>query len=130
MKRIVLYFLCTLVFVSCEKSAEPILIPENLNGKWALERASCFCFFPEDFDFSQHKIDFNNSNNSLVVENAEDTFFVSKAGTYNFQVQGDTIIIDDSVKYTFEIQQDSLIMSFVDNPEIADDEISLWYKRM
>jgi len=118
------------VIFSCEKSDDSTPIPPDLNGKWELQSASCFCFYPDGFDFSAHRIDFNNDEGTLTIENSSETFFITAAGSYNFQVQNDRIVIKDTWEFTFEIKGDTLVLSFIDDPEIADDEVTLTYKKV
>lgn len=130
MKKLAFCLLFVGILVSCENSDDSNPIPGELEGKWELQSASCFCFFPEDFDFSGHKIDFDNDEGILTVEHSAETSFITAAGRYDFQFQNNMIVIKDIGQFTYEIMGDSLVMSFVDNPEIADDEITLTYKKI
>lgn len=130
------FAICSLVlilFISCEKLEEvnPLTpTSSELQGKWELQSASCFCFFPEDFDFGAHKLEFNAIANEVIIENSDDTLFVTGAGTYSIVVESELITINDSIAYTFQIQENMLILTFVDNPDLADDEISLTYLKI
>ncbi len=130
MKKLVFCLLFVGVVFSCENSDDSTPTPIDLNGKWELQSASCFCFYPEDFDFSAHKIIFENDEGTLTIENSTETFFITGSGSYDFQIQDNKVIINNTWEFTFEIKGDSLIMSFVDNPEIADDEVTLTYKKI
>lgn len=130
MKNLVFCLLFVGILSSCEDLDDNTPTPSDLSGKWELQSVSCFCFFNEDFDFSQHKINFDNDGSILTLENSEETFFISRAGRYDFQVQNNKIVINDIGEYTFEIKGDTLVLSFVDNPEIADDEVTLTYERI
>ena len=126
MRKLVFCILFIGVLCSCEKSDSEPLVAE-LNGQWELQNASCFCFFSEDFEFGDHKIEFNSD--TLTIENSTETFFITESGMYNFQVQSNKIIIDGTWEFTYQQEEDILVLSFIDNPEIADDEITLTYKR-
>ncbi len=120
------------VLVSCEKSEEVNQPPSTseIRGKWELQSASCFCFFSDDFDFGAHKLEFNTTVNEVIVENSDDTFFITGSGTYPFVVENDGIIIKGRIEYTYRIEGSILTLIFVDNPQIADDEISLTYLKL
>lgn len=131
MKSCIVYFLLFLAVLSCEKlePVNPLNPTSSLEGKWELESAACFCFFPDDFDFGAHTLTFNSSNNTVVIENSGETSFITKAGTYSFSESTDMVTIDSALEYLFELKGDSLVLRNVDNPEIADDEISLTYSK-
>lgn len=122
-------FLVIMVFVllSCSGDDDNV-VDTTLNGEWILNRASCFCFFEEDFDFSAHTLIFSSNKEEVVVENSDTTFFITQAGSYSFTNNGNVLEIDGR-KYTYEIKGNEMILTFVDNPNIADDEISLFYTK-
>lgn len=127
--------LCLLFFsviVSCDKLDEVGEPPatSDLEGKWTLQSARCFCFFPDDFDFSVHQLDFDTITNEVRVDNSDETNFVTGNGTYPFTIQNDSIIIKESIAYTYQIEGTILILTFVDDPQLADDEISLVYSKL
>jgi hypothetical protein len=130
MKKLVFCLLFVGMLFSCEDSDDNTTTLTELNGKWELQNVSCYCFFPDDFDFSQHKIDFNSDDRILTVENSSETFFISGSGSYDFLIENNKISIKDIGEFTFEIKGDLLVLSFVDNPDIADDEITLTYKKI
>lgn len=123
MKRITIILLVVLTLASCTKDNDDVVNTE-LEGKWILTNASCFCGFGEDPDFSTHKITFEGSK--LNVENSGEYQFLTNAeGSYT--VQGNVITIESGVQYTYVVKEDRLELTFVDNPELADDELFLEY---
>ncbi len=112
---------------SCS-SDDDYVVDAALNGTWVLNRASCFCGFGEDFDFTGHKLMFDSSEQRVIVENSDDTWFVAESGTYTFANNGNTIIINGR-QYIYNISANSMELIFVDNPDIADDEINLRYDK-
>ncbi len=117
--------LLTFLLVSCSNDNN-----DNTNtpleGKWTLTNVSCFCAFGNNPDFSGHKLTFVGNN--LEVENTgEFKFFTNAAGV--FTVQGNLITFKNGEQYTYVVKTDELELTFVDNPQIADDEIVLAYKR-
>ena len=132
MRNFTIYILLFTVLFSCEKLEEVNQPPSTLElqGKWELQNASCFCFFSDDFDFGAHKLEFDLTANQLFVENSEETFFVTGAGTYPIVVENDRITIKERIEYTYQIEGNTLTLNFIDNPQIADDEISLIYSKL
>lgn len=115
--------LVVLTLASCTKDNDDIVNTE-LEGKWVLTNASCFCYFGENPDFSTHKITFVGSN--LEVENSDvNQFLANAAGSYT--VNGNMITLKDGVQYSYVINGDVLELTFVDDPELADDELFLEY---
>ena len=123
MKRIAAILVLFIVIASCTKDNDDVINTE-LEGKWILTNVSCFCGFGENPDFSTHKITFQGSN--LNVENSgENQFLTNAAGSYT--VNGNIITLKGGAQYTYVIKDDTLALTFIDNPEIADDEIFLEY---
>ena len=123
MKRIAAILVLLIVIASCTKDNDDVINTE-LEGKWVLSNASCFCYFGENPDFSNHKITFESSN--LIVENSGDPqFLTNAAGSYT--VEGNMITLNNGAQYTYVIKGTSLELTFVDNPQLADDEIFLQY---
>jgi len=132
MRICITYLLLFTILVSCEKLKEvnqPSSTSE-LQGKWELKNASCFCFFPDHFDFGAHKLEFDSTADELIVENSDDTFFITDAGTYPIIIEIDRITIKNSIEYNYRIEGKTLILTFIDNPQIADDEILLTYSKL
>jgi len=124
MRQIAFILGLIVVFASCTKDNDDIINTE-LEGKWTLTNASCFCYFGENPDFSNHTINFNGS--VLNVENSGDVQFLSnESGDYT--VDGNVITLKSGRQYTYVIQGDKLELTFVDNPDIADDEMFLEYE--
>lgn len=123
MKKIVTVFFLTFLLVTCSNDNE---LDMRLKGTWTLTNVSCFCFFGDNPDFSGHKLTFEGNN--LKVENTgEFKFLTDEAGSYT--TQDNVITFKNGRQYTFVIKTDVLNLTFVDNPQIADDEIFLSYKQ-
>ena len=128
MKRFLL-LVSILILSSCSSDDEGNPSSE-LNGSWVLDDVSCFCFFGDDFDFSQHSLDFDVAQRTVAVNNGTDTFFiVVQSGVYDYEANGSQLTINNGSAYIYEVNQDRLTLTFVDNPNIADDEITLFYNR-
>ena len=125
MKKILTTLVLTLLFVSCSNDNDDNLTTP-LEGKWTLTNVSCFCGFGENPDFSGHKLIFKN--NDLKIENTgEFKYLTNAAGEYT--INGNVITFQDGQQYTYVVKLNILELTFVDNPQIADDEIFMVYKR-
>jgi len=125
MKRICTTLFLAFLLVSC--SNDKVDNPNTpLEGKWTLTSVSCFCAFGNNPDFSGHKITFVG-NNLEVGNTGEFKFLVDAAGP--FTIQANVITLKNGGQYTYVIKTDVLELTFVDNPQIADDEIFMVYKR-
>ncbi len=125
MKKICAALFLTFLLVSCssDNNDDP---NTPLEGKWTLTNVSCFCGFGNNPDFSGHKLTFVGNN--LEVENTgEFKFLIDAAGAYT--AQGNVITFKNGRQYTYIVKTDILELTFVDNPQIADDEIFMAYKR-
>lgn len=102
----------------------------GLQGEWALTKVLCHCAFDEDVDFSTSKLWFaTNQTKVTVIHEAGVTYF-HDSGNYRYTIQKDTITISDSPRrYTYTIEGNSLTLTYIDNPMIADDEVSYTYVR-
>ena len=128
MKKLFTILFLTILFVSCsnDNNDDSNTTPTPLEGKWTLTNVSCFCAFGNNPDFSGHKLIFEGNN--LNVENTgEFKFFTNAAG--DFTVQGNLITFKNGEQYTYELKLGALSLTFVDDPQIADDEIVLAYKQ-
>ncbi|AWV99147.1 hypothetical protein [Arcticibacterium luteifluviistationis] len=127
MKTILVLFLSLGFVNSCTKENIANNTNLDLEGKWLLESASCFCYFDEDLDFSEHTIDFDSSSQKLTITNPESTFFISQAGTFSYTIKDNLITIEGDNGYFYELKDSKLILTRDDNPLIADDELTLIY---
>lgn len=129
MKRSVIFFISVLLCISC--SDDDTELPDKaLDGKWVLGEVRCFCLFDEDFDFSQHTLTFQSEGQQVMIENSINTFFITALpGIYPYIVNGDIVTINNDREYRYEVLGERLTLTYIDNPDIADDEITLRYNR-
>ncbi|NAY92033.1 hypothetical protein GTQ34_08885 [Muricauda sp. JGD-17] len=125
MKKTIL-MLCALGIVACSSNDNNDIEPTG--EKWVLNSVVCFCFFGDNVDFSTHTIQFDRTNKNVVIENDEVIQFLAPEGTYPYTVDGSVITILER-QYRYQEDGDSLILTFVDEPLIADDEITYFYSR-
>ena len=54
--------------------------------------------------------------------------FIKPTGEYAFSTQDNYLKIGETVEYSYEIKDGKLIIQFLEEPELADDELTLIYK--
>lgn len=116
------------VFLLCACSKNE---PEDnaLEGSWVLTNVICFCGFGEDYDFSTTTLVFDASKNQLTIENNGEYEFIRESGTYSYTGNSDQIRLDNGNSYTFKIEGSTLQLFYIDEPNIADDEVTYQFKR-
>lgn len=125
-------FLFSLLFVvqmcqndSIEKTAD------ELNGQYILQNVSCFYFF-KDYDFSVNQLWFFPSKNLLVSKGNEyDGVYISTPNNpeeYNL-IDGVLSLTDSNKEYVVNFNDDEVTLTFIDDPLIADDEITYYFKK-
>lgn len=122
-------FISTVLLLSaaCSREDSP-LTDVSLKGEWVLQKAECYCFFGEDYDFSGHSLVFGTEPKEVLVVQGDDPYFITPAGTYPYTAQQGLLRLADQ-DYTYEIKGDSLVLTTVDDPRLADDELRLHYRR-
>ena len=126
MKTSVLILFLSLTLFSCSKDDDN---EKQLSGSYFLVNVECFCGFDPDINFNDFKLNFVKGKNQLILDNpTEDYFYIADSGTYTYSINGDVITVN-SMSFNYKIEGDSLILTFVDEPQIADDELVLTYKR-
>jgi len=121
-KLMLLAVVCCLL--SCSRDNENAFNISELNGSWTLTNISCFCGFSDPPNFNQTQITFDESTNELSVQNNGDVVYFRENGTYSYTEDATTITFEDGLSYTYSIEENMLQLVFVDEPNIADDEIS------
>ncbi|QWX83235.1 hypothetical protein H0I23_12330 [Cellulophaga sp. HaHaR_3_176] len=120
------FLFCT----SCSNDDEGTAIDSNLVGEWVLTDVVCFCVFPEDVDFNTHELSFSSQKNTVIVINNSDTNYLYESGEYDYVSTADAILFTiDNRSFTYQINDDELKLIYVDEPMIADDEVTYAYKR-
>ncbi|MEO9893374.1 hypothetical protein [Aurantibacter sp.] len=125
MKKFAVILVFILALFSCTKENVGVINTE-LEGKWILTNAACYCNFDENVDFGTHQITFLGSR--LDVENSAETKFLTNAdGEYS--VEGNIIVFDSGAQFSYVVNNDKLELTAADNPQIADDELVLSYEK-
>lgn len=118
-----------LFFLMCQNPEEIQLI-ESLEGQWILEDVICYCAF-DNYDFSTNQLWFSPSKN-LLVNKGIDGESVSIAKPYypqTYSIKDQTLTLENGNSYTYKIEGSTLVLHYIDVPEIADDEVSYFFKK-
>lgn len=128
MKKI-LFILISVLIISCSNDDDSGN-NHRLKGDWFLTRADCFCGFDPSIDFSDFTLRFDNSRMVVHINNpAEGNSFIAEPGSYNYTLDDTTIKINGAEPFKYELTGSTLILTKMDHPEIADDELVLTYKK-
>lgn len=117
-----------LLFISCHDD-DPLIADAELEGEWTLSDVICYCGFASDIDFSLTKVSFNPNKNSVTVTSESEYSFFRNNGEHTYGGQANRINFSDGSVYFFETKGELLTLTFEDNPDIADDEITYIFKR-
>ena len=105
---------------------------EKLEGRWQLQQVSCFCYF-EDYDFTVNELWISAKSSVILSRNQNgqplgitDNEIVTPIRVRNKEL---TDLISNR-SYTFDLDADVLNIHYIDNPQIADDEISYSFRRI
>ena len=131
--RIIFVLLLSLTLSSCigpGVTEEDLVVPENklLYGDWSLNFVSCFCLFEDDYDYAQSQLLFENEDHTVVVVSDPDIIFLAPSGTYEYTYINDIFsLVGFEENYQVSLTDGFLNLTFIDNPQIADDELGLSY---
>jgi len=116
-----------MILFSCSDDND---IEDNeLNGEWTLTNVSCFCGFPDPTDFHLTQLVFNITENEVEVINKGVSTYFMQNGTYSYSGSGNRVSFEDGRSYDFEFTNGNLQLIFVDEPNIADDEVTYTFTR-
>lgn len=128
-----LRFLTLLVFCALFSCSTDALrdknFDEQLKGQWILNDVSCFCYF-SDYDFTKNQLWFFPDQGSILSRSsAEFALGISKINSLAGVQFQDGIIreIASNRDYIYNVDGDVLTLTYVDNEQIADDEISYYF---
>lgn len=132
LKRLLIFFVA-IILASCLK--ENNLSNSQigaLEGRWQLESVSCFCYF-EDYDFTVNELWISAKASIIISRNQNgqplgvtDNEIVTPVDVRNNELRD----VISNRSYTFEVKDDRLDIHYIDDPQIADDEISYFFKRI
>ncbi|WP_324025112.1 hypothetical protein QSV08_18135 [Maribacter sp. BPC-D8] len=117
-----------LLFISCSDD-DRVIEDLALEGEWILSNVVCYCGFEEDIDFSLTTINFDSSRSMVTVTNESEYAFFRENGEHFYGGQANRINFSDGSVYFFETRGEQLILTYEDNPDIADDEVTFVFTR-
>lgn len=132
LKRLLIFFVA-IILASClkENNVSNSQIGA-LEGRWQLESVSCFCYF-EDYDFTVNELWISAKASIIISRNQNgqplgvtDNEIVTPVDVRNNELRD----VISNRSYTFEVKDDRLDIHYIDDPQIADDEISYFFKRI
>jgi hypothetical protein len=105
---------------------------DELEGRWQLQQVSCFCYF-EDYDFTVNEL-WISAKSSVVLsrnQNGQPLGITDNEIVTPIRVRNNELTdLISNRSYTFDLDADVLNIHYIDNPQIADDEISYSYRRI
>lgn len=92
----------------------------------------CYCAFEEDIDLQDFKLIFDDSGNTLHLDNpTEAYYYIAETGAYKYDLEGDIIKLSGlNNTFKFKTEGNKLVLTLIDDPQIADDELVLTYQKM
>ena len=103
----------------------------ELSGQYILQNVSCFCFF-ENYDFSVNQLwVFPNKNLLVTKGNEYDGVHISIPNEPSeYYLIDDVLTLTQSNRdYIVNFNNDEVRLTFIDDPLIADDEITYYFKK-
>ena len=105
---------------------------DELEGRWQLQQVSCFCYF-EDYDFTVNEL-WISAKSSVILsrnQNGQPLGITDNEIVIPIRVRNSELTdLISNRSYTFDLDGDVLNIHYIDNPQIADDEISYSYRRI
>ncbi len=132
LKRLLIFFVA-IILASClkENNVSNSQIGA-LEGRWQLESVSCFCYF-EDYDFTVNEL-WISAKASIIISRNQNG---QPLGVTDYEIVTPVDVRNNELRdvisnrsYTFEVKDDRLDIHYIDDPQIADDEISYFFKRI
>lgn len=103
----------------------------ELQNRYLLKNVQCECFF-ENYDFKTNELWFFPELEVAISKGLGSTgLYVSTPNEpENYRVKDDIIEFEKSGKsYYFRLENESLVLSNIDDPKIADDEIVYYFEK-
>ena len=105
---------------------------DELEGRWQLQQVSCFCYY-EDFDFTPNELWISAKSRVMISrnQNGQPLGITDNEIVTPFSIRNNELTdLISSRRYTFDLDAEVLNIHYIDNPQIADDEISYSFRRI
>jgi len=124
---------CFIVILSSCKSDDDANLNETTSLDARFTMTGYFAFTPEAVDLIPGDITWefiSNTQELVVINNREDDYpwIQPTSGIYDFNISQDTIEIETVGIFTFDININTLSLTFLDDPQIADDELRIEFE--
>jgi hypothetical protein len=119
-----------LAFTLCEE--EPVIsdLEFDLSDTWVLDNKICYCYFGEDPEFNNTWMKFDHTIKTIsVTEYGPEPYGNEFAGTQPYRVRGDVVTIKSGRSYQVKVSENFATWTYLDVPEIADDEVTFVFRR-
>jgi len=103
----------------------------ELQNRYILKNVQCECFF-DNYDFNTNELWFFPESSVAVSKGlGTDGLYASSPNEpENYRLEGDIIEFSKSGKsYYFRMENENLVLSNIDDPQIADDEIVYYFEK-
>ena len=129
MKKLLSLLAIFLIVLSC--SSDNSETQEDVKGQYILQDVICYCYF-NGYDFTKNQLWFFPEEKLLVSKgDSNDGIFITKPNNPSKYIIKDGVLTlnESDSEYTIEVNQDEIILTYIDNPIIADDEITYVFKK-
>lgn len=132
MKKIGILLLSFIFISACSNNDDNPQIDGNLSGTWMLTSVSCFCIDEPESKLNEYSINFKTSQNTIDIQNPNgESFYIAENGSYNYNIANNKISLDGVfTSFNYSIKNNILTLEKIDNPQIADDELILVFKKL
>lgn len=124
MKKTILFGAFLIFLIGCSTDKINGTTDNVLDGEWTLVNVSCYCDIATDTDFTTTTLNFNSDKNELTVVNSDAQIHFESTGTFAYTLNNNEFTLPSGRSYQFKVNENNLQLVFLDNPQIADDEIS------
>jgi hypothetical protein len=103
----------------------------ELQNRYLLKNVQCECLF-DNYDFETNELWFFPESSVAVSKGLGSTgLYVSSPNEpENYRIKDDIIEFGKSAKsYYYKLENESLVLSNIDRPEIADDEVVYYFEK-
>ncbi len=110
----------------CGKIEDEPSLSTQVDGVYVLQNISCLCYF-ENYDFNQNSLWIFSNQGVLISKGNNESWFdilpLNKPISYVIKDSVLSFSLSDR-KYIIEVIDEKLLLNYIDNPLIADDEIT------
>lgn len=128
-QRIALLFFLVIGFSCSIDALRDSDYDEELRGQWILEDVSCFCYF-EGYDFTRNQLWFFPEDELVLTKSTAPYSIGISESNILTAVEFESKVIREKKsgrKYEYTFNGNRLTLTYLDDAQIADDEITYTY---